>query len=219
MDHGLAVRRGEKILFAGDSITDCEHRGIAAPLGFGYVQLVDSLIKVHRPDLALEVVNRGNAGDTILDLEARWTRDVLEERPDTLFIMIGVNDVLNRYVEEQQGRAVSDNAYRAAYRKLVGRTREEIDPRMVLLEPTCLELALEEPPNRDLGRLARIVAEVGEEFDLPVLPVFQRLSSVVASGPSGGWYTDFPHPGFPGHALIALTILEHLGLALAPPRP
>jgi len=219
MDHGLAVRRGEKILFAGDSITDCEHRGIAAPLGFGYVQLVDSLIKVHRPDLVLEVVNRGNSGDTILDLENRWARDVLEEKPDTLFVMIGVNDVLNRYVEEKKSLAVSDDAYRESYRKLVRLTRRELDPRIVLLEPTCLELSLEDPPNRDLRGLARVVEEVGAEFGLDVLPVFRRLSSVVESGLSRGWYTDFTHPHFPGHALIALIILDYLGLQLAPAGP
>ncbi len=35
---------GQKIVFIGDSITDCDRRGRAAPYGHGYVSLVRSLL-------------------------------------------------------------------------------------------------------------------------------------------------------------------------------
>lgn len=200
----------------GDSITDCEYRGVAQPLGYGFVQLAASLINVAQPNMEVQIVNRGNSGDTIVDLKARWEEDVIQEKPDTLYIMIGVNDVVNRYNEEKRHLAVDDETYGSAYRELVRTTVDRIAPRIILLEPTCLELPPDEAPNRELGRLSEIVGEVGAEFGLDVLPIYQRLSLVVSKGWSRGWYTDPTHPYFSGHLLVALTIMEHLGLRVLP---
>ena len=73
---------GQKIVFIGDSITDCGRCGRAAPYGDGYVSLVRNLVLARYPHLGLTVVNRGVAGDTTRELAARWQRDVLAERPD-----------------------------------------------------------------------------------------------------------------------------------------
>jgi len=208
------IQPGERLLFIGDSITDCERLERARPLGFGYVQMVAALVRAHRPELDFEVINRGISGDTIVDLERRWTKDVLEERPDRLFVMIGVNDVVNRYQEEHLERAVDDERYRATYRRLLRLTTDEFGCRIVLLEPTCLDLPPDLEPSRDLATLARIVGELGDELDHPVLPVFQRLAPLIGTGRTQGWYSDHTHPWFTGHAFVALLILEHLGFRL-----
>jgi lysophospholipase L1-like esterase len=57
-----------KIVFIGDSITDCGRRGAAAPLGDGYVSLVNSLLMARYPALKPTIVNRGVGGDTVRDL-------------------------------------------------------------------------------------------------------------------------------------------------------
>ncbi|MFH2001715.1 MAG: GDSL-type esterase/lipase family protein, partial [Planctomycetota bacterium] len=140
MPNRLNIMDNEKLLFMGDSITDCECRGLAKPLGYGYVQLLDSLITVCEPQLSYEFVNKGVAGDTILDMKNRWETDLIAEKPDTIFIMIGVNDVLNRHLDEKKHLAVSDEVYETTYRDLLQTTQERIHPRhIVLMEPTCLE--------------------------------------------------------------------------------
>ncbi|MFH2000519.1 MAG: hypothetical protein ABIK28_12610, partial [Planctomycetota bacterium] len=63
----------------------------------------------------------------------------------------------------------------------------------------------------DLAGIAMLVNRLGEEFGCHVLPIFQKFSSVVATGKTKGWYTDFCHPYFHGHTLIALTLAEYLG--------
>jgi lysophospholipase L1-like esterase len=216
VNRDLKIHAGDKLLFVGDSITDCDYRGAARPLGNGYVQFTASLINVAQPNLEVRIVNRGNSGDTIMDLKARWEEDVIREKPDTLYIMIGVNDVMNRYNGEKRHLAVDDATFGAVYRELVSEALDRIAPRIILLEPTCLESPLDAPPNRDLGRLAKIVGQVGGEFKLDVLPLYQRLSMVVSKGWSKGWYADPAHPHFSGHLLVALTIMEHLGLRVLP---
>src|SRR4051812_30904703 len=83
----------QKILFAGDSITDAGRRSLAAPYGEGYVSMVRNFVLARYPELGLTFVNRGVAGDTVRDLDARWERDVIAERPDWLAVFIGINDV------------------------------------------------------------------------------------------------------------------------------
>src|SRR5689334_13593891 len=83
----------QKILLIGHSITDAGRRGPAAPYGEGYVAMVRNFLLARYPQLGLTFANRGVSGDTVRDLDARWERDVIAERPDWLSIGIGINDV------------------------------------------------------------------------------------------------------------------------------
>ena len=73
---------GQKIVFIGDSITDCDRRRGRAPYGDGYVNIVRNLLLARYPAYKLTVVNRGIGGDTTRNLAARWERDVIAEQPD-----------------------------------------------------------------------------------------------------------------------------------------
>ena len=59
---------GQKILFIGDSITDCGRRDAAAPYGNGYMSLVRSFVIARYPELGLSFKNRGVGGDTVRHL-------------------------------------------------------------------------------------------------------------------------------------------------------
>src|SRR4051794_18296269 len=77
-DHrNMLLSAGQRVVFIGDSITDCDRRGAAAPYGDGYVDLVRSLVTARHPELGLSWVNRGIGGDTIRDLAARWDADAI----------------------------------------------------------------------------------------------------------------------------------------------
>jgi len=89
----LAVKDGETIVFAGDSITDCGRRGEYAPLGNGYVHMFNCLILAKYPERRIRVVNVGIGGNTVLDLRNRWEDDVLSLEPDWVSVLIGINDL------------------------------------------------------------------------------------------------------------------------------
>lgn len=87
-----------KILFFGDSITDMgRHRDTDGVFGrgMGYVFLTDQRLKEKYPH-QYEIINRGCSGDTINDLVNRYENDVIEQKPDVLSILIGVNDIWHR---------------------------------------------------------------------------------------------------------------------------
>ena len=54
--------------------------------------MVKAFLDAQYPELAIRVVNKGNSGNTVRDLETRWQDDVLDLSPDWVSIMIGVND-------------------------------------------------------------------------------------------------------------------------------
>ena len=96
----MKILQHDKVLFVGDSITDCMRRrpvGTGGGLGLGYVAMFHAWVKLKRPDLALDVINMGVSGNTIRLMADRWQTDVLSFQPDVLFILIGVNDVWIRY--------------------------------------------------------------------------------------------------------------------------
>ena len=81
-----------KILFFGDSVTDAgrsrEGDGIYGQ-GVGFV---DRLISENSEKYT--ILNRGISGNRIVDLYARIKKDVWDEKPDVINILIGVNDLM-----------------------------------------------------------------------------------------------------------------------------
>ncbi len=86
-------QHGQKVLFIGDSITDCGRRAEHAPFGAGYVKLAIDLITARYPDRHITYLNEGIGGNTVEDLHARWHDDVLVHQPHWLSVKIGINDL------------------------------------------------------------------------------------------------------------------------------
>lgn len=82
-----------RILFQGDSITDClrENYDTGFSMGCGYPRLIQADLCLNRTDI--EVFNCGVSGDRVTNLLARWKRDCVNLHPDIISILIGVNDV------------------------------------------------------------------------------------------------------------------------------
>ncbi|HEU5316981.1 MAG TPA: NUDIX domain-containing protein, partial [Chloroflexota bacterium] len=120
----LIFGRDQKILFIGDSITDCGRRGGAdstgphVPYGNGYVHLARAFLLARHGEQGLEIVNRGISGNTVRDLDRRWEQDVIAEQPDWLSVKIGINDVW-RLIANRRADHVPLDEYEATLRKLL----------------------------------------------------------------------------------------------------
>lgn len=126
------------------------------------------------------------------------------------FVKIGVNDALSRHGDVPHTERVTDERYRATYRRLLRRATSS-SARLVLIEPTPLE---EDPNSRthdEVRGLCSIIASVAEEFGVEVCRVFDRFVDNLRRGPQREWLFDLPHPSFRGHAIVALCVLEHIG--------
>lgn len=137
---------GEKIVFIGDSITDCGRRTEQdGPYGRGYVNLARALLHARYPAHGLRIVNRGIGGNTVRDLAARWREDVLEEEPDWLSVKIGINDV-GRLLVGNLADHVPLDEYEATYRSLLRQTPAAANGKLILMEPYVIEPPLQGEP-------------------------------------------------------------------------
>jgi lysophospholipase L1-like esterase len=71
------LKSGEKVLFIGDSITDCGRRNNGGTLGDGYVRWFDVLLTLREPHKQVAILNKGISGDRVTGLQQRWADDVL----------------------------------------------------------------------------------------------------------------------------------------------
>jgi lysophospholipase L1-like esterase len=78
----MIFEQGQRIVFIGDSITDCGRRDANPPYGNGYMSLVRAFVTARYPELDLSWENRGISGDTVRHLKARWDEDVIALNPD-----------------------------------------------------------------------------------------------------------------------------------------
>ena len=193
------------VLFQGDSITDAiRFRERETSLGMGYPVLVAGELGCKYPsDFCF--FNRGISGDRVVDLYARWKKDCLNLKPDYLSILVGVNDVWHE-IKYQNG--VSAKRYQDIYKMLLEDAKEALpEIKIMLLEPFLLRYTATEENWEEFlaGVLKRqeIVRILGEEFDLPVVPLQPVFDAALQQAPVEYWTTDGVHPTTAGHALIA----------------
>ena len=92
----------KRILFQGDSITDCgRDRNQFYHMGRGYASMVTGVLGLDHPG-EYEFINRGISGNRIVDLYARIKSDFINLQPDYASILIGVNETWHE-VSHQNG--------------------------------------------------------------------------------------------------------------------
>lgn len=214
----MLIGKGEKLVMIGDSVTDCGRtqpvaEGLFDPLGRGYVTFVDALLSACYPEMGIRVVNMGNSGNTVRDLQARWTRDVLDLKPDWLSICIGVNDVWRQFdIPRQTEKHVMLEEYAATLGQLVSTTRPQLKG-LVLMTPYYIE------PNRDdamrmrmdeYGAAVRQIAAAHDAHFVDLQAAFAPLLEHVHSA-AISW--DRIHPNQTGHMVIARAFLKAIGFS------
>lgn len=201
-----------RLLFIGDSITDCGRKQCPEEIGNGYVRQVRDYLLAKSPANAPTVINRGVSGNKVPDLQKRWDRDVIELKPDVLSVFIGINDVWHGLVPGRVGTALED--YVAGYRELLNRTRSAFPAiQLVLCEPSVLWL--KEPANADelLEPYVDAVHALAKEYKIEhVVPLHSAFNDARAKRPDVAWTTDGVHPTSIGHALIARAWMTTAGV-------
>lgn len=195
---------GDHILFQGDSITDAGRRDPqGAPLGNGYVAQVAGLFAARRPDLRVEILNRGVGGDRTTELLARWDADCLALKPQVLSIKIGVNDVWRKNGEWNGQRFVPLAEYQANLRRLCDLARSGGVRTLALVSPTTIEAANDGPLNQLLGDYVAWGREYAASSGAVWVEARAPLLAARTAQPAIPWTPDGCHPSTAGHALIA----------------
>jgi len=208
-----------RLLFIGDSITDCHHgpSGEASAwepnfgLGEGYVSMVYAWLGATHPEAAIRVTNKGTSGHTVRDLAARWDRDVIAEKPDTLCVMIGINDVWRQFdsplrPETQVGPA----EYRATLTGLVTAALPVVRT-IHLATPYFIEPNRNDPMRNRMDEYGDIVREIAASSGAALIDTQAAFDRVLDHVHPVSLCWDRIHPGPVGHMVIARAFLRSFG--------
>jgi lysophospholipase L1-like esterase len=200
----------DRILFQGDSITDCGRRNEDGkfPLGHGYVAMLAGLFAARRPDLEVEILNRGIGGDRTAELLARWQPDCLDLKPQVLSLKIGVNDVWRKNGEWNGQKHIALPEYRDHVRRLCDTAREAGVREVVLISPTTIEADNHGPLNTLLGDYVAWGREYAQTTGALWVDARTPLLHARSLQPDIPWTPDGCHPSTAGHALIAAAWFE-----------
>jgi len=205
------IQSGQKIVLIGDSITEWRRRNQFPPLGNGYVSIAVNLVTAKYPNRKIEWVNKGIGGDVVQGLAERWTRDVLEERPDWISIAIGINNVArDRGANRDLNECLKD--FEESYRWILNKSREETSAKLIMFE--IFYVREEDKLQREfkIAPYNEIIQRLAAEYDAILVPVNSAFEQAVSARPGYPWTSgDGVHPLPVGHTLIALTFLETLG--------
>jgi lysophospholipase L1-like esterase len=204
---GLIFAEGQKILFIGDSITDCNR--LQLELGYGYVRIAASLLGARYPGLGLQFVNMGIGGDTVRHLAARWETDVIDQNAAWVSISVGVNDAFRHVARRPDG--VGPDEFEATYRKLLARTKEATAGKLILMETTAFENDCDAETNKVVKLYNGIIDKLAKDFNAVLIPMHSAWLKTHSQNPGMRWTSDGIHPTPAGHGLMARTWLDAVG--------
>lgn len=215
----VKLEDGTVILFQGDSITDArrdknveEKANDSGMLGRGYPFHIAGDLLAEYPTQNLKIYNRGISGNKVPDLDNRWEKDALALKPEILSILIGVNDIWHKLNGKYDG---TPEDYRDGFAALLDRTKKALpDVKLVICEPFVLRCgAVNDKWFPEFETRRAYAAEVAEKAATIWVPFQQRFDEVVDAGTKPEyWAADGVHPTHAGHALMAKTWREAVGI-------
>ena len=213
------LKEGDVVLFQGDSITDAgrdrKSEGNAnhsRGLGTGYPFLIaGGLLQAHAK-LGLKVFNRGISGHKVPDLQGRWQKDTLDLKPTVLSILVGVNDIWHKFAGRYDG-TVAD--YGTGFTALLKQTQEALpETTIVVCEPFALRCgAVKDEWFPEFDERRAVAKEVAKAAGTLWVPFQTMFDEAIAAGTTPNyWAGDGVHPSLAGHALMAKTWRQVVGI-------
>ncbi len=212
----MLFQNGEKIVFTGDSVTDCDRKrpvgeGLWEGVGTGYVRQIHTILNALCPETVIRISNTGIGGNNILDLKARWQQDVLDLNPDWVSVMIGVNDVWRKFDEPDiwEGH-ISAEVYEKTYRELIEKTLPHVKG-MIVMTPYFMEPNREDAMRSAVDEMADVVRKLAEEYQLVCVDTGKVFDEYFKHRHPSFLAWDRVHPNQVGAFLIAKAFLDAVG--------
>ena len=202
----------DRIVFAGDSVTDMESaqpvgEGLFDNVGRSYVRIIENMLSAVYPEVHVRVTNAGIGGNTSRDLLARFDRVVVQLNPDWVSICIGINDVWRQFdTPAMPDYAVFPEEYEQNLEKMIAMIPKTVKG-VFILSPYYMEPNREDAMRARMDEYVAICKKLAEKYGFRFVD-FQALyedyckirhSSYIA------W--DRVHPNQVGATLMARAFL------------
>lgn len=208
---GVELKKGDRIVFLGDSITA---GGVREK---GYVTLVGQTIARQHPDLGIEIIGAGISGNKVPDCQKRLQRDVLDKKPTVVLIYIGINDVW--HWNRNAGTKKED--FETGLIDLIQRC-QDAGARVVLCTPSVIGEKTDGSNQFDkmLDEYSAVSRKVAEQMKAGLLDLRQKFLTRLqeinkANQEKNILTTDGVHLNDAGNRFVADCVLETLGVKLA----
>jgi lysophospholipase L1-like esterase len=169
-----------RIVFLGDSLTE----GVG---GVAYLRLLRERARVDPRLSAVELINAGVGGDTVVNLARRGAQGVVSHDPDWVVIQVGVNDCATwllrrspltprtirgrRYFSriKQVPGAIAPRRHGDGLRVLIADLRAATRARIALCTPSLYGESPQDRSWRLLERYVEVVMQVATERGCPII--------------------------------------------------
>ncbi len=171
---------------------------------------MEGLLQAVYPELGIRVVNKGNSGNTVRDLKNRWQEDVIQQKPDWLSIMIGINDVWRQYDTPyiKEGHVYIEE-YEDTLRNLVIETKPLVKE-IVLMTPYYLERNEQDLMRHTMDQYGRVVKKIAEENGCLLVDTQAAFNVVLKDLYAATLAWDRVHPSAAGHMVLARAFLKEI---------
>ena len=209
----MIFENGDKIVFAGDSVTDMGSTNPVGEamfdgLGNGYVRILDSMFSAYYPELNIRVVNSGISGNTSKDLLDRFDRDVMEQNPDWCSICIGINDVWRQFdvpsITEYQ---VMPDEYEKNVEEMIVKIKDKVKG-VFILSPYIMEPCREDKMRKRMDEYVEICRKLAEKHGCIFVDFQKMYADYFAHKHSAFVAWDRIHPNQRGAMLMAKEFLK-----------
>ena len=190
----------KKVLFFGDSITQ-----MGVDKG-GYIDLIKKDLVSKGIADNYEIIGAGIGGNKIYDLYLRMDKDVLEQKPDMVFIWVGVNDVWHK---SSMGTGTDFDKFGRFYNAVVKKLQAN-GVKVVLVTPAAIgeRNDFSNEQDGDLNLYSSWIRKYAAENALGLVDLRKTFHDYsVANNPTnaerGILTTDRVHLNDKGNALVA----------------
>ena len=212
----MIFEKGDTLVFIGDSISDYDRKrpigeGLFNGWGTSYVANVGALLGCMYPEMDIRVKNVGISGNQVRDLDARWQTDVLDQKPDWVSVLIGINDVWRQFdsplLTEQH---VPIEEYEATYEKLILETLPTAKG-MILMTPFFMEPNKQDSMRAMMDKYGAVVKKLAEKYNLVFVDLQAAWDKLFEYMHPCNIAWDRIHPNQTGHMYIAKQFLKAVG--------
>jgi len=205
-----ALKKDDKIIMLGDSIT--QGGGGAA----GFITLIQKALDDKHKDLGIKVINKGISGNKVTDLQKRLQKDVLDLKPNLVFIYIGINDVWHWDLGGNH-KGTTKEEFEGGLKEIIGKIKA-INGRVILCTPSVIGEKTDGSNKQDkmLAEYADISRKVAKDEGLELCDLNKAFMDYLKENNKdnkevGILTRDRVHLNDAGNKLVAETMLKALG--------
>lgn len=207
-DELVPLKKGERIVFLGDSIT----QGGVGPKG--YVTKIKEELQSKHKDLDIEIIGAGISGNKVPNLQGRVDKDVVAKKPTIVYIYIGINDVWHG--EKDPTRGTTPEKFEEGLKEVIGKCTAA-GAKVILCTPTVIgeKKAGANSLDAKLDEYAGISRKIATELMIPLCDLRKAfVDHLKDNNPEdmakGILTSDRVHLNEAGNKLVAETMLKML---------